>query len=232
MENSHVIANKQTKGKCLFCGRDMTRGGMIRHLPSCEQRRQAIDEKEYDRRIEQDLYHLQVSDPYSSDYWLNLEINGTAKLADFDDYLRAIWLECCDHMSQFSDEGEYGREVAMTQRVFNVFKPGVEMTHIYDFGSSTVTVIKMVGKRRGMPLTSNPVFLMARNNPPEYICEECDKPASWFDMEALFNMGQFICLCNEHAESDPDGYTDEYIEIVNSPRTGVCGYTGPAEPPY
>ena len=37
-------------------------------------------------------------------------------------------------------------------------------------------------------------------------------------------------FCQEHA--DEHEHDDMLMPIVNSPRTGMCGYTGPAEPPY
>ncbi|HEX7243833.1 MAG TPA: hypothetical protein VF263_26335, partial [Longimicrobiaceae bacterium] len=48
------------------------------------------------------LVHLQVEDAWTGQYWLHLEMNGSAALDDLDDYLRVIWLECCGHMSRFS----------------------------------------------------------------------------------------------------------------------------------
>jgi len=33
-------------------------------------------------------------------------------------------------------------------------------------------------------------------------------------------------------EAHPHEEYGEPIEIVNSPRLGLCGYTGPADPPY
>ena len=50
----------------------------------------------------QPCYHLLVRDAYNRDFWLHLEMNGRSTLKDLDRYLRAIWLECCGHLSQFS----------------------------------------------------------------------------------------------------------------------------------
>lgn len=39
-------------------------------------------------------------------------------------------------------------------------------------------------------------------------------------------------LCDHHAQDHPhDNYGDP-MPLVNSPRVGMCGYEGPAEPPY
>jgi len=39
-------------------------------------------------------------------------------------------------------------------------------------------------------------------------------------------------LCDEHAKTHPHHDYGDPIELVNSPRIGMCGYTGPADPPY
>jgi hypothetical protein len=64
------------------------------------------------------------------------------------------------------------------RKVEQVFSPGVELTHIYDFGTSSETLIKAVGEREGKPLSSHPIFLMARNDEPEATCIECGQLAS------------------------------------------------------
>ncbi|MDZ7718006.1 MAG: hypothetical protein U5K72_04190 [Balneolaceae bacterium] len=227
-----MSAKKQSKGVCFFCEREMTKGGMRMHLASCKERQQSIGKMKDGEHPIQNLYHLQVYDPYDASYWLNLEMSGAARLEALDDYLRAIWLECCGHLSQFYADRRYGTEIAMAEKVYSVFRPGTEITHIYDFGSSTELKITMVDQRRGKPLTSNPIFLMARNNLPEISCDECKKPAEWIDLPSLYETGEYVVLCTEHADSDSDLYEDECLPIVNSPRSGVCGYTGPAEPPY
>ena len=37
-------------------------------------------------------------------------------------------------------------------------------------------------------------------------------------------------FCDAHAEEHE--HDDMLMALVNSPRTGMCGYDGPAEPPY
>jgi hypothetical protein len=39
-------------------------------------------------------------------------------------------------------------------------------------------------------------------------------------------------LCDEHARNHPHDNYGEPTPLVNSPRVGLCGYDGPAEPPY
>ena len=37
-----MSASDKPKGKCEFCGRMMTSGGLVRHLKSCDDRDQAV----------------------------------------------------------------------------------------------------------------------------------------------------------------------------------------------
>jgi hypothetical protein len=71
---------KQSQGECVFCGREMAKGGLSRHLKTCPQRQEVIKVADNNEKAgqKQRLYHLQVQDAWSPDFWLHLEMNGTA----------------------------------------------------------------------------------------------------------------------------------------------------------
>jgi hypothetical protein len=205
---------------------------MIRHLRACPEREKAMRAADASRGRSEPLVHLRVQDRWTSEFWLDLEVRGSATLEHLDRYLRAIWLECCDHLSRFSLGAWSGDEISPTRRIDRVFREGVEVTHIYDFGTSSETLIRCVDLRRGVPTTRHPIVLLARNLPPDDRCMECGQPASWLCMECVYEENTWGVLCDRHAESHPhDGYGAP-VPLVNSPRLGMCGYTGPAEPPY
>jgi hypothetical protein len=102
--------------------------------------------------------------------------------------------------------------------------------HIYDFGTESRTLIKPVGVRKGKPLTEHPIYLMGRNDPFEEACQVCGQPATWFCTECWEESGETAFVCDEHAEDHK--HYEGLMPYVNSPRMGMCGYTGPAEPPY
>ena len=227
-----MARTKQSRGECAFCGRDMTKGGLSRHLKTCPQREEAIRVANQGPGEEQVLYHIQVQDAWWADFWLHLEMRGSATLKTLDSYLRAIWLECCGHLSQFSIGGWSGKEIPKSRKAERVFEPGLELTHMYDFGTSSETLIRVVDVREGVPLTSHPIFLMARNDHPHVSCTECDQPATRLCLECMYEFEEPGTLCDQHAQEHPHHDYGEPVALLNSPRVGMCGYTGPAEPPY
>jgi hypothetical protein len=205
---------------------------MTKHLSACPKRQAVIAQAERRKAHREKLYHLHVQDAWGGDFWLELEIRGTATLKGLDHYLRAIWLECCGHMSRFSIGGWKGAEIAKSKRVEEVFRRGITLTHIYDFGTSSEILIRYVKAREGKPTTPHPIALMARNVQPQAICVECKRPAVWLCMECVIEDEIWGFLCQEHVESHPHEGYGEPIRIVNSPRLGMCGYERPADPPY
>ena len=240
---------KQSRGACVFCGKELTRSGMTHHLKTCPARKQAIEAAAKRPGRNQALYHLLVVDRtalYPSNepgtHWLHLEIRGSATLEDLDAYLRAIWLECCGHLSAFEigdiaytqifeDDLGWREERPMTVRVDQLFEPGMDIRYEYDFGTTSVLQIRVLDERKGKPLNDFPIFLMARNAFEQVSCSLCDRPATWFCCECMWELGrEDAVFCEEHAMEHI--HYDMLMPIYNSPRTGMCGYNGPAEPPY
>ncbi|MFL5538477.1 MAG: hypothetical protein ACJ8J0_05765 [Longimicrobiaceae bacterium] len=210
----------------------MTRGGMARHLAGCDRRREAVAAADAGNGARTELVHLQVRDGHGGDYWLNLEVDAEATLKQLDGYLRAIWLECCGHLSQFSTRGWSGNTVGMARKVGMVFSPGVELTHIYDFGTTSETLLKALDARAGKRTTKHPIALMARNAAPAIACQVCGAPATRLCMQCVYDDEKPGTLCDAHTRRHPHDEYGEPLAIVNSPRVGMCGYEGPAEPPY
>ncbi len=228
-----MTRRKQSRGDCVFCGREMAKSGLTRHLKTCEKRKEAIRTADEEKKGEkQSLYHLQIQDVYLTDFWLHLEMNGSAIMEDLDYYLRTIWLECCVHLSRFFEDGMGSEDIPMDHKVDQELKPGDELTHVYDFGTSSETLIRVLDAREGWPLTEHPVYLMARNHMPPDVCSECGETAGWYCRECNIENGEWVNLCRKHAEAHTHHEYGDPYPLVNSPRLGMCGYTGPAKPPY
>ncbi len=108
-----------------------------------------------------------------------------------------------------------------------VLTVGQTFTYAYDFGSTTNLTLKVTAEREGVVEDEeDPVEILVRNNPPAIFCIVCGKPATKIEGGWSFNVEEHA-YCDKHAEEAEDIYT--MLPIVNSPRVGVCGYTGDAE---
>ncbi len=77
----------QSRGKCQYCGEETTKSGMTRHLVKCDKRSQAIQASDASKQPEETLWHIRVQDAYGKDFWLDLEMRGSATLEKLDTYL-------------------------------------------------------------------------------------------------------------------------------------------------
>lgn len=221
-----------SRGPCAFCGFQSSAGGMARHLAACRSREARIAEARQTTRKPELLLHLRIVSADDKAYWFDVEALGSAKLESLDRYLRAIWLECCGHLSQFSFGGWRGEEIDMGARLEAVFDDDTELTHLYDFGTTSDTRIKVIGRRIGTPLNSKPIFLMARNLMPVSTCIVCSAAATVLCMECLIEEGVWGTLCDLCAKTHPHHDYESPVKLANSPRFGMCGYEGPSEAPY
>ncbi len=106
-----------SKGVCSFCKGEIEKAKMTQHLKYCKQRVTEIaTELESTPALKKTkLFHILVEGRYNPQYWMHLELSASDTLADLDDFLRVIWLECCGHLSEFtiggtsysSEPGEY-----------------------------------------------------------------------------------------------------------------------------
>lgn len=218
----------QPKGTCYFCQKQYAKGGLTRHLKSCAARRSANTAA---KGKSQTLYHLRASEAHGAPFWLDLEVRSAAKLADIDSYLRTIWLECCGHLSCFAVE-RWGDELAMGGKVGAIFSRLGGAVHQYDFGSTSETVIQVMGTREGVPLSKHPIYLMARNNMPDAPCIECGEQAEFMCIECVYEDDENGYLCAKHVDAHPHDEYGEPQELLNSPRVGMCGALMGDQPPY
>jgi hypothetical protein len=192
---------------------------MVRHIKSCLSR--YFQERPEGKSGE--LYYLHVRSIANPDYFLHVLIPGDATLENLDTFLRGIWLECCGHMSAFSAE-RYGRELDMRLKIKDVLFPGAELTHMYDFGDTTELSIKGIDTYFGHTEKNKTIQIVARNAQPLIPCDECgQKPAVEICQQCQWDGGGWLC---EKCADQHDCDDEMFVPVVNSPRTGVCGYTG------
>lgn len=239
------MARQQSSGKCDLCKGTFSKATMTRHLAKCRTTHeplQGVDKAKKDK-----LFHVLVEGKYNPQYWLHLEMTANSRLGDLDRLLRNIWLECCGHMSAFTIRAKRKQQTAMNlldalagaesmdwadpneldmeTKVSNIFTKGLELSYDYDFGSTTTLCIKVLGEREGLPLKASDIAVLARNDPPYISCGMCHKAAATLiDMESSYDESGWLCDgCAKKSELVDSEMT---LPVVNSPRTGVCAYTG------
>jgi len=121
------------------------------------------------------------------------------------------------------------QEQDMDVELDEVLKVGQKFFHEYDFGSTTDLALRVVAEREGvLPEDEDGdavlVQVMARNEPPIIPCRACGKPATKV-ATGYYYVGDGA-LCDACAKTNRNEYEDSFLPIVNSPRVGVCGYTG------
>ncbi len=226
-------------GQCAFCGETFSKAVMTRHLVKCQAEHPPKKGKL------RETFHLIAQGQYAPEYWLHLEIPIAASLTALDAFLRGIWLECCGHLSAFTVENVryelqtggvdamwpeiFGRGEpprSMNVRLDSVLRPGLTFYHEYDFGTTTHLALKVVAEQMGVPPSKNAIRVLARNTPPAIPCEKCGAPATEVCTQCIYDGRGW--LCEKHSRTHKCG-EDMFLPVVNSPRVGMCGYTGPLE---
>ena len=201
-------------GNCYLCGVSLGKAAMKNHFLKCHE----------DKDGEECLL-IKVEGAYNKDYWLYIDIPVKDTLRNLEDFLRMIWLECCGHMSEFytNSKAGYGptRLSLKLGMKLSSFAVGDKFFHDYDFGTTTVSLITIMGiiKRKQQ---KGSVRLLARNVPPVFQCVKCNETAVYINTEDVYSSNNPF-YCKKCAEEDD---FDMMLPITNSPRMGECAYDG------
>lgn len=229
-------------GRCLACSAHVAKAQMTRHLQSCPQRVRGAELLPGKTTRQAHYLHVVAEGAGLPEYWLHLDVRASTRLSSLDDFLRAVWLECCGHLSRFTVGGvEYvsfdprddpfeGEEDLrqMTARVDTALQPKMTFTYEYDFGTTTYLKLHVVSERVGI-YRRDPVVILARNDPPDRPCAVCGKPATHVCTMCIYtDAPAWYCdaACQrQHGCVDAAGDT-YWLPVTNSPRVGQCAYTG------
>ena len=203
------MATPKVCGNCYLCGAELGKTAMKNHILKVHR----------GKDDDQKCYLLKIEGLYNKNYWLFIDVPIDKTLATVDAFLRRIWLECCGHLSEFTDSAH--NEIGSARKVGS-FSVGDTLCHEYDFGSTTETVVTFVGETTRKK-QKEPIRLLARNKPPVFICDVCGKPADYICTECVYDSDNpFYCeacsVVHEHEEM--------FLPVTNSPRMGECGYEG------
>ncbi len=232
------MAKQVSSGKCYLCGRTLNKAVMTRHLGSCIDshadsvtagKPQIAKQKTQNQK----LFRIAVEGRYEPQYWMHLEVPARATLSVLDDFLRRTWLECCGHLSAFrigtTSFGSYPMDEmddeGMDIRLGRLLDIGMKFSHEYDFGSTTELALKVVSVREEKADANSVVRLLARNEAPSIACISCGGVASEVCTECAWSGGGWLC---DHCAEEHECGEEMLLPVVNSPRVGVCGYSGQA----
>jgi hypothetical protein len=249
-----AVNNELTSAKCRLCGRMLGKRQMTNHLKACWKQHTIAAPGKAARR----WFHLVVEARYSPDYWMHLQAPANCTFGDLDSLLRAIWLECCDHLSAFEfpvrrkrlpratpgdfaamfealvrdtrqsiSDDDASDDALMGKSLDSKLQPGVVFSHQYDFGSTTQLALRVAGEYPA-PALRGTLKLLARNEPPGIPCSVCKKPAMQLCRQCAED--GVAALCDACASKHECG-EDMLVPLINSPRSGVCGYCGPSVEP-
>jgi hypothetical protein len=231
---------QHTLGRCELCGKEFAKAGMSKHLTACAPKHFAENPSGAQERL---VFLISVSGADEPDYWMHLAVSGEAKLTHLDHFLREIWLECCGHLSQFIIGGSYflvapevvddwapafggrRRDRSMNIQLQKVLQEGMTFTHEYDMGTTTALSLKVISSFPAK-VPSKQVMLLARNHPPDIRCEQCGQPAQVVCSQCIWEGLGWLC---EKCAREHECEEDMFLPVVNSPRVGMCGYTGGAD---
>lgn len=215
------------EGVCRFCLRAFSGRSIGRHLVACKAKKQKDGQDATGGKEITSIYHVKIQG--YQPYWLHIEMKATAALADLDQFLRDIWLECCYHLSQFKiNDTSYLVPIAMggwwdpeaksmDVQLQKVLRVKDKFEYEYDFGTTTYLEGQLYSARDGV--LNDKVRILARNNPPEFQCLNCKAKATTICMECYEVYCQDCLVEHECGE-------EMALPVVNSPRMGVCGYAG------
>jgi len=227
---------------------------MGKHLLSCKPRQGFFKEFEEttsskttgNKRLkkvdEVTFYLLNISSPEYHEYWLYVDLSEALTLFNLDSFLRSTWLECCRHLSSFivmeetfeSQIDNLTDEVSKSMRIKLkelLLQKDMNIGYIYDYGDSTLLDIKVVSSYRVITTKNNSKFIKisARNDDVGIRCFNCKKEKATkicticiYGKEGGRRQSSFCKSCAAKHECGEEMTSP----IVNSPRSGICGYTG------
>ena len=228
-----------SKGKCFFCDKKFSQRGITKHLQT--HLNQEITNYKNKKQGLSFLVKVQAQEMF-----LMLWVDGKTTYDEVDQFLRQIWLECCGHMSSFTDpsqkrnslqpslqnifsmdEMNYPGEIDMNTPIYKTYSKNKKLQYDYDFGTTTRLDFVLIDQI-DIPAPSH-ILLLSRNEPLKIMCHKCgDKPAVEICTVHWGYDASFFCKkCAKAHEKECEDFADyAAMSVVNSPRMGECGYEG------
>jgi hypothetical protein len=233
-----------SEGECLYCKKKVGKTSMTKHLVTELKSKETSGKAKLGKSF---LVKVEPNKKYygANGFFLYLWMDGNDTMSDIDYFLRNIWLECCGHMSAFRnpkkkrgggmwdmfeamelmENGEMEEEAGeiSNRKLKDALYKNLVLGYEYDFGSSTYLTLTVAEEFSVAAVAKE--MLLSRNEPLEILCSECGKePAVKI---CIADGGGFCPKCaKKHAKECEDFAEYAAMPVVNSPRMGVCAYTG------
>ena len=177
----------ENPGTCAYCGEVITRRRVSKHLDKCPKRQEALEIATASGRPVETLWHLRVQDAYISDFWLDLEMTGSASLDKLDRYLARHLAGMLRPPEQVHDRwlgrdgcGQ-GAQGGLDLRAGPGAAPPVRFWHhLRDRYQSRL----LPGRPSDQQTPDSPRWRATRC--PESVCQECGQEAKWLCIECLY----------------------------------------------
>jgi len=210
------FSEANSKGICRLCSKEFSGKEIKKHIAECLKNSKEATE----------AFLLKASE---GPFWVYFSVPKNKKLVDIDNFLRDLWLECCGHLSAFeigkirymSDDSELeDNEKGMDARIDKSMEFGTKVHYEYDFGTATELELECIS---AIKTDSKNIAILARNNLPDFRCEICNAKAEEVCVQCIWEGEGFVCkkCSKKHKCEEP-----YFLPIVNSPRMGMCGFTG------
>jgi Plasmid pRiA4b ORF-3-like protein len=234
------MARTSSQGTCYLCKSTISKAAMKKHLDTCQSKgvpaatTDPTSSPSSSKSQKGKGFLLLVEGYRMPEYWMYLEAPAQATLGDLDKLLRNTWLECCGHLSAFEIAGvSYSSDAempsglgtgdkSMKMKLDKALEPGMKFSHEYDFGTTTELSLKVLSEREG-EAKGKSIRILARNDAPVIACQSCGKPATEVCSQCVYDGEGWLC---EDCAEDHECGEEMFLPVVNSPRVGMCAYTG------
>lgn len=217
-EKKNIMARINKNGTCSYCKTTVPKrmNSLTSHLTNkCTERKSRSESADTKHKL------ILIEDDYGGNYWLLIKARTSLKLQDLDRFLRDIWLECCGHLSDFSENRE---EISKNERLYN-FPDGTVLDYVYDYGTSTELKVKFL--EEFFDCNEGNIIVLFRNKSPEFECCECGGKALYSCDYCFSDERDLYCeKCIKLHKCYRKVGKDCLAKIPNSPRMGECGYRG------
>ena len=222
-------ANTTMAGVCHLCHDEVDGDRIRRHLIRCISDLTGLQPSQtLSRRNPRKTAYISVRAP-NRPHWMELGVRCDVTLRELDQFLRAVWLECCGHLSHFTINGvEYSvvvpmpgenrnfepeskREASwrhMGRSISAAIPPLTAFHHEFDYGSTTELELEHLAVFGELiqkvaptqPWHGGKIVILARNQ-SQRGCLRCGRPAQW----------KLAPQYDEYEHSDDELHVDEAV---------------------